>query len=479
MPRRRLPVSVLAICALVFCAELGQSMLVPLLPRLGREFALSPAATGALLSTATLATLAAAVPAGLLAERFGALRVSLAAGALIAASAALQGLAASFPAFLAGRLMFGIGFAAIWTAGVTLLSGPDAPRSAVGATVAVGGVAHLVGPPLSGLLSDAASRALPFLLLAATAAAVTLVAAATRPAAGERVPAPGLLAVARAAGRDPVLRGATVLIALVGMLTGLVPLLVPLLLDREGFSSGEIGAVFAVGSVIWILASALAVRAGPRAVTVGAAGTGLVLLGAAALMPVLALATPCLIAFVVLRAGIQAPLSTINYDLGARGARSAGVGVGAVMGMLNLVWAACATAASLLGGVLLAGAGARWAFLALALACAAAGLWMRLLAERDRARLRGVVAEPGGERAARAEAHRVRAALPRRDVLVVHARAAARSGAAGQRQRRQRRRRGDADAERGEALVVDRVLDVEVRGERRARRAAAGVELQQ
>ena len=37
------------------------------------------------------------------------------------------------------------------------------------------------------------------------------------------------------------------------------------------------------------------------------------LLGAAALMPVLALATPCLIAFVVLRAGIQAPLSTINY----------------------------------------------------------------------------------------------------------------------------------------------------------------------
>ena len=61
MSRRRLPVSVLAICALVFCAELGQAMLVPLLPALGREFGLSPAATGALLSAATLATLAAAV----------------------------------------------------------------------------------------------------------------------------------------------------------------------------------------------------------------------------------------------------------------------------------------------------------------------------------------------------------------------------------------------------------------------------------
>ena len=177
----------------------------------------------------------------------------------------MQAVATDFSTFAAGRLLFGVGFAAIWTAGVTLLSGPDAPRSAVGSTVAVGGVAHLVGPPLSGLLTDAVSRALPFGLLAAAAAAVTLVAAATRPAAGERVPAPGLGAVARAARRDPALRSATILIAIVGTLTGLVPLLVPLLLDREGFSSGEIGTVFAAGSVIWILASALAVRAPGRA----------------------------------------------------------------------------------------------------------------------------------------------------------------------------------------------------------------------
>ena len=376
--RSRLPVSVLAICALVFCAELGQSMLVPLLPALGRDFALSPAATGVLLSMATFATLAAAVPAGLLAERWGALQVSLVAGVLISASALVQACAGGFGMFLAGRLLFGVGFAAIWTAGVTLLSGPDAPRSAVGSTVAVGGIAHLVGPPLSGLLSDAVSRALPFAVLAVAAAVVTAVAAATRPAAGERRRTPGLGTVAGAARRDPSLRSATMLIAVVGTLTGLVPLLVPLLLDREGFSGGEIGAVFAAGSVIWILASALAVRAGARAVTIGVAGTGLVLLGAVALMPVLALATPALIAFVVLRAGIQAPLSTINYDLGASGARSAGVSVGAVMGMLNLVWAACATAAPVLGGLLLAGAGARWAFLSLALACAAAGLWIRL-----------------------------------------------------------------------------------------------------
>jgi DHA1 family inner membrane transport protein len=368
---------VFAICGLVFCVELGQAMLTPLLPEIGRAFALGPAETGVVLSLATFATLAAAVPAGLLAERIGALRVSLAAGALIALAAAVQALAPDFPTFLAGRVLFGIGFAAIWTAGVTLLAGPDAPRWAVGATIAAGGLAHLVGPPLSGVLSDAVGRSVPFWLLAVCATAATLLAAGASAGAPEPAPAQGLRAVARAAGRDPALRSATVLIGLVGMLTGLVPLVVPLLLDRQGFSSGEIGAVFGVGSLIWVAASALAVRAGARAVTIGVAATGLVLLGAASLVPVVALATPFLMAFVVLRAGIQAPLSTITYDLGALGARNAGVAIGTAMGMLNLVWAAGATAAPLVGGAVLAGAGARWVFVLLALACAVAGLSMR------------------------------------------------------------------------------------------------------
>ena len=374
----RLPLPVLAVFGLVFCAELGHAMLYPLVPGLAREFALSPTQAGALLSAATLATLVAAVPAGLLAERIGGLRVSIGAGALLATAAALQAVAGGFPAFLAGRVLYGLAFAAVWTAGVTLLATPSGARSAVGGTVTVGGMAHLVGPPLSGVLSDTVGRALPFCLLAGAAVVVTVVLSRTAaPAAGADAQ-PGLRAAARAAGSEPVLRSAIVLIAMIGTFTGMVPLVVPLLLDRDGFSSAEIGAVFAAGSLIWVLASALAVRAGSRAVTVGVAGTGLVLLAGAALMPVLVLATPCLIAFVVLRAGIQAPLSTINYALGADGARSAGVAIGAAMGLLNLVWAACAATAPLVAGALVAGAGGpRSVFLLLALACAAAGLWIR------------------------------------------------------------------------------------------------------
>ena len=369
--------SLLAVCGLVFCAELGQSMLVPLLPGIGRDLALGPAETGVLLSLATLATLVTAVPAGLLAERIGALRVSLAAGVLFAVAAAVQAVATDFPTLLAGRALFGVGFAAIWTAGVTLLTGRDAPAGAVAAAMAAGGLAHLVGPPLSGVLNDAVDRALPFWLLAAAATAVTLLAATGSAGRPQRAPTLGVRAAARAAGGDPALRSAAVVIALVGVLTGLVPLAVPLLLDAEGLSSGAIGWAFAASSLVWVGASAVAARVRVRADAAGAAAAGVLLLAAVALLPVATLAAPALVAFVMVRAAIQAPLSTLSYDLGALGARTAGVAIGTAMGLLNLVWAAGATAAPLLGGVVLAAAGARWVFVLLALACAVTALGLR------------------------------------------------------------------------------------------------------
>jgi hypothetical protein len=127
---------------------------------------------------------------------------------------------------------------------------------------------------------------------------------------------------------------------------------------------------------MWIATSALAVRAGTRAINVGVAGLGLVLLGAAALVPAVALVAPCVIAFVLLRACFQAPLSTINYALGEDGARAAGVATGTAVGILNLVWGAFAAIAPLVAGGIIEGAGPRWVFALLCCCCLAAGLWM-------------------------------------------------------------------------------------------------------
>ena len=77
----KLPASALLVYALVFCTELGQSMLFPLLPGFADQFALSDARTGAVLAASTLATVAAALPAGVLCARRGARFVCVLAGA--------------------------------------------------------------------------------------------------------------------------------------------------------------------------------------------------------------------------------------------------------------------------------------------------------------------------------------------------------------------------------------------------------------
>ncbi|HYI19026.1 MAG TPA: MFS transporter [Solirubrobacteraceae bacterium] len=377
----KLPASALLVYALVFCTELGQSMLFPLLPGFADQFALSDARTGAVLAASTLATVAAALPAGVLCARRGARFVCVLAGALIAASAVVQALAPSFEVLLAGRVIFGVAFAAVWTAGTTLVA-DSAGHRALGISIVVGGLAHLAGPPVAGVLADGFGRALPFALMAGGAAVVT--------AGLALVPAPDvrdgggaeLRAAARATLHVPVLRSAMLLIALVGTLTGVVGLIVPLLLDREGLSPTEIGGVFALGSVLWVASSLAAVRAGTRAVSAGVAGVGAVLIGIVALMPAFTSAAPFVIGFVVLRALLQAPLSTINYPLGEQGARAAGVATGTVMGLMNLVWGACAAAAPVLTGVMLEVTGAQLVFVTLAALCALAGVAMLRAAPR-------------------------------------------------------------------------------------------------
>jgi len=371
----KLPVSTLLVYALVFCTELGQSMLFPLLPMFADEFALSDAQTGAILAASTLATVAAALPAGLLAARRGARFVCVLAATAIALSAVVQALAPTFAVLLLGRVLFGVAFACVWTAGMTLLADRAGTR-ALGTSIAIGGLAHLTGPPVAGVLADAFGRALPFALMAAGAAVVAAGLALVRGADVRATGAADLRAAAGAVAREPVLRSAVVLIGLVGTLTGVVGLVVPLVLDREGLGPTQIGAVFAIGSVMWVASSLAAVRAGTRAISAGVAGTGAVLIGLAALLPAFTSAVPVVIGFVVLRALLQAPLSTINYPLGERGARLAGVATGTVMGLLNLVWGACAAAAPLLTGALLQASSAQLVFVVLAAVCAAAGTAM-------------------------------------------------------------------------------------------------------
>ena len=76
-----------------------------------------------------LATLAVSVPAGVAADRLGARRCTLLAGAVLCVSSLAQA-APSLPALLVGRLLFGVAYGVLWTTGVAWLAELDTETGA-------------------------------------------------------------------------------------------------------------------------------------------------------------------------------------------------------------------------------------------------------------------------------------------------------------------------------------------------------------
>src|SRR5215208_817960 len=72
--------------ALVLLTTVGQVAIVPLLPQYGERFGVGAVGTGWLLASVSVATLAVGFPAGALADRIGARRLTLVAGWLLVAT---------------------------------------------------------------------------------------------------------------------------------------------------------------------------------------------------------------------------------------------------------------------------------------------------------------------------------------------------------------------------------------------------------
>ena len=119
------------ICGLFFVSGLAQTAIVPLLPRLAVHYGLSSSETALVLALPGLAMLTVSVPAGVLADRWGARRITLISGVLLAVGCAAQGVPC-LPALVAGRIVFGVSFGVLWTAGAAWLSGLGGRRAGVG-----------------------------------------------------------------------------------------------------------------------------------------------------------------------------------------------------------------------------------------------------------------------------------------------------------------------------------------------------------
>lgn len=406
-PRLRRPaggVSAL-VYALIFVTAVSQATIVPLLPTVAHRYGLRASELAWVLTLPSLAMLVTSTPIGVLGDRFGNRRVTLAGGGLLAVAVLAQGVP-SLPVLVLGRLLFGVGYGALWTTGLAWLAGLDPGTSArrLGGTVTASAVGSTVGPTLAGVLASRYGFAVPFLVAGGVTAVVAAALVALHggggrravPAAGAGLDGPALDGPAldsppgptgRRAGaaagsgtlatlRRPAVRAGALTLALSGGVSAVMQLLVPLQLHAAGRSSQDIGLTLSAGAVVYIVISALSVQLGPR-ITNRRANAAMAALMALALLPaLLGSATAWVITALLLTVVPRAVTGTVAYALATGDREEGGPGTGAILGLLNALWAVATVAAPVAAGALKTAFDARTAYAAILVVVVAVAAWL-------------------------------------------------------------------------------------------------------
>jgi MFS family permease len=348
--------------AFVLASGIMQVSVVPLLPAYTHRYGLSGLDEGMLLAATGLATLVVSLPAGAWSDRFGAKTMTLCAGILMAVAALTEALAPSFTILLLSRLVFGIGYGITWTAGLSWLASAVPGGSSLGGSVATAGLAGIVGPGLFGVLAEYLGLAVPFLLACALLVSLSCLLWFVRLPAPQSAPfspiGPSLRVLA--ADRSTIL--AAMGIAVAGVAGGLSNLLVPGVLHAAHHSSGAIGIVFSVAGLLFLAGSSATAAFGQRAVRFAVAGAAIVALALAISPAALSAGPVAVLAMLWASTAARSVIWTVSYPLGALGAEQSGVGLGVVMGLLNVVWAVVAVLTPLAAGAMVETVGTRTIF---------------------------------------------------------------------------------------------------------------------
>lgn len=359
-----------------FLVAADGNAIIPLIPEYTTRFDLSVFHAGLLVGIPAAAMLVLSVPVGVLSDRIGARRVTIAASAILTVSALGQAVASSYAVLLASWGLFGIASAIIYTAAPAWLAAVAPPQKRVavlGGVATFAGLGLMVGPAFAGLLSERFGTASPFLVIAVVSAVVTVGLILQPATQAARLP-PTAGGSLRALLREPHAASVLALMFFVGGLGGIVNLLLPLRLDRLGVSAGAIGIAFTASTALFVLTSIQISRLGNRVPLLAASGAATLALGVVLLLPVVAGSALLLIVFLVLRAPLWSVVSTISNPLCAHGAELAGVGTGFALAVMNLGWAAGNLGGPLGAGALAGAAGDRLVFALVALIGAAIGV---------------------------------------------------------------------------------------------------------
>jgi MFS family permease len=200
-----------------------------------------------------------------------------------------------------------------------------------------------------------------------------------------------MLKTFRAARAQGLIVAAFVAMFLGGIADSAVNLLAPLQLDASELSTGSIGIVFSASAAVFIVTSAWVARIGDRAVTLGVVGVSALVLAGSFVPAIVGTDAAPVIASVLARSPFLAVLYTVGLPLGAEAARRAGLGRGAVIGLINVGWGSATAVGPVAAGGLAEAAGERVVYAVVLGACLAVGAWM--LASARSASRRPVEAE--------------------------------------------------------------------------------------
>ena len=347
---------------------------VPLSPVYRDHLGLTATMTGVLVAVYSVAVCLVSLPAGAVADRFGARRVTLASSAVMTGGVLLQSFPDSLGLLMAGRALTGLGFGALWVAGVTLIgqvAPPELRSRALSATIVIAGVGVSIGPAYAGAAVDALGLVTPFLLLAAASGALTVALASAPSRAAVAMPARASFGTAlRLSRRDTLVLAGLTAMSVPAFINNATNFQLSLDLAARGVSTARTGLVFAAGAIAFTVAGALVTRRAERLANVTTAAITTAIFASLLALP-LASASPILLtAFVLARAPVAAILFCISVPLANRGADRAGIGSGAVLGLLNVVWAISAVVAPVAAGLLADSLGRRSVYAGLVVACA-------------------------------------------------------------------------------------------------------------
>ncbi len=349
--------------------------LTPLIPRFADKYDLSKAGAGILVSAYAAGTLVGAVPGGIATIRLGPKRAVLIGLTLMTGASLAFALAGDVWTLELSRFFQGVGSSCSWAGGLAWVIG-STPRERrgelIGTTMGAAVFGALLGPVLGALAGVVGTR-WAFLGVSAAGAALVVWAATTPGVAPERQP----LGAAVAGLRERSLVAGLWLITLPALLFGVLVVLVPLELNRHGWDSLAIGALFVATTAIETALNPLLGRLTDRRGLI--APLRAALLGSMAVSLALAVAKdPALIAPLVLAAGVTyGAFYTPGMALISHGAERAGVAQGLAFGLMNACWGVGALVGPAVGGALAGAAGDSAPYLILAGLCLATYLATR------------------------------------------------------------------------------------------------------